>query len=95
MSLTLPEVMRIAQLARIGISAAEASATQEHLNRVFTLIETMQSADTSGVLPMAHASEAAQRLRADVVSEPDWRAAVMPLAPAAQDGLYLVPKVIE
>jgi aspartyl-tRNA(Asn)/glutamyl-tRNA(Gln) amidotransferase subunit C len=95
MSLTLEQVRRIAQLARIDISAAEAQTALGELNGIFTLIEAMQAADTRGVEPMAHALDLAQRLREDRVSESDRRADFQAIAPETADGLYLVPKVIE
>ncbi|MDR1995427.1 Asp-tRNA(Asn)/Glu-tRNA(Gln) amidotransferase subunit GatC [Azonexus sp.] len=95
MSLTLEQVQRIALLARIEISEAEAQTTRGHLNGIFELIEQMQAVDTRGVEPMAHAQDLSQRLRADVVSEPDRRVAYQAVAPETEAGLYLVPKVIE
>jgi aspartyl-tRNA(Asn)/glutamyl-tRNA(Gln) amidotransferase subunit C len=95
MSLTLEQVQRIAHLARIEISAAEAATTQGHLNGIFRLIEQMQAVDTRGVDPMAHAQDLSQRLRDDTVTEEDRRAAFQAVAPEIEAGLYLVPKVIE
>ncbi len=98
MSLTLEQVRRIAHLARIEISDAEAQSTLGHLNGIFTLIEAMQAVDTRGVEPMAHAQDLAQRLRADEVSEINGlerRADFQALAPETENGLYLVPQVIE
>jgi aspartyl-tRNA(Asn)/glutamyl-tRNA(Gln) amidotransferase subunit C len=95
MSLTIEQVKRIAHLARIEIGDAEAVATQGHLNGIFTLIEQMQAVDTTGVEPMAHAQDLAQRLREDAAVEPDRRAAYQTVAPETEAGLYLVPKVIE
>jgi aspartyl-tRNA(Asn)/glutamyl-tRNA(Gln) amidotransferase subunit C len=95
MSLTLEQVKRIAHLARVEISDAEALTTQGHLNGIFQLIEQMQAVDTTGVEPMAHAQDVYQRLRDDVVSEADRRAAYQSVAPDTEAGLYLVPKVIE
>ena len=95
MSLTLEQVKRIAHLARIETSEAEALSTQGHLNGIFQLIEQMQAVDTRGVEPMAHAQDVSQRLREDVVSETDRRAAYQAVAPETEAGLYLVPKVIE
>ncbi|MCL2523040.1 MAG: Asp-tRNA(Asn)/Glu-tRNA(Gln) amidotransferase subunit GatC [Betaproteobacteria bacterium] len=95
MSLTPEQIQRIALLARIEISEAEAHATGGHLNEIFKLIEQMQAVDTQGVEPMAHAQEFSQRLRDDIVSEADQRAAYQAVAPETEAGLYLVPKVIE
>ena len=95
MSLTLEQVRRVAHLARIEVSEAEAQSTLGHLNGIFTLIEAMQAVDTRGVEPMAHAQDLAQRLRPDEVSEIDRRDAFQALAPDAEQGLYLVPQVME
>ena len=95
MSLTLKKVQRIAHLARIEISEAEARTTQVHLNGIFELIEQMQAVDTQGVEPMAHAQDLCQRLREDAVTEVDRRAAYQAIAPEVEADLYLVPKVIE
>jgi aspartyl-tRNA(Asn)/glutamyl-tRNA(Gln) amidotransferase subunit C len=95
MSLSTDDVKRIARLARIETSDAEAQATQTQLNSIFDLIATMQAVDTSGVSPMAHAQEVYQRLREDVATETDRRTAFQAIAPAVENGLYLVPKVID
>jgi aspartyl-tRNA(Asn)/glutamyl-tRNA(Gln) amidotransferase subunit C len=95
MSLTLEQVQRVAELARIEISDQEALATQNQLNDIFKLIEQMQAVDTTGIEPMAHAQDLAQRLRPDVVTETNRREAFQAVAPEVEAGLYLVPKVIE
>jgi aspartyl-tRNA(Asn)/glutamyl-tRNA(Gln) amidotransferase subunit C len=95
MPLTLDQVQRIAHLARLDISVAEAQTTLDKLNDIFALIEQMQAVDTSGVAPMAHAQDLVQRLRPDVVTEDDQRETFQQLAPEVEAGLYLVPKVIE
>ncbi len=95
MSLSLDDVKRIARLARVGVSEAEAAHYQEQLNNIFGLIAEMQSVDTSGVAPMAHAQDLSQRLRDDVAREPNQRDKFQSIAPAVEAGLYLVPKVIE
>ena len=95
MSLSPDDVKRIARLARIEIDDAQAQATQAQLNTIFDLIATMQAVDTAGIEPMAHAQEVSQRLRPDTVTETDRHAAFQAIAPAVENGLYLVPKVIE
>jgi aspartyl-tRNA(Asn)/glutamyl-tRNA(Gln) amidotransferase subunit C len=95
MPLSLPQVKRVAWLARIEITDAEAETVQGNLNDIFKLIEQMQSIDTEGVAPMAHAQDVAQRLREDRVTEADQHALFQAIAPQVEDGLYLVPKVIE
>jgi aspartyl-tRNA(Asn)/glutamyl-tRNA(Gln) amidotransferase subunit C len=99
MSLSLDQIERIARLARIAVSRVEAEALRAQLNRVLGLIDELQSVDTGGIEPMSHALEAllpaGQRLRTDVVADPDRRAEFQAVAPAVESGLYLVPKVIE
>jgi len=95
MSLSSEEVRRIAELARIGISDAEASAVQAQLNDIFELIGRMQKVDTEGVEPMSHGQDLKLRLREDLVTERDQRERFQSLAPEVEQGLYLVPKVIE
>ena len=95
MSLTPDDVRRLARLARIEIEAEESHAVLERLNAVLGLVEEMRRADTQGIEPMSHAVDLSQRLRADEVKEPDRREAYQGVAPAVEEGLYLVPKVIE
>jgi aspartyl-tRNA(Asn)/glutamyl-tRNA(Gln) amidotransferase subunit C len=95
MPLSLQEVQRIAELARIGVSDAEARAVQSQLNDIFELIGRMQKVDTEGVEPMSHGQDLELRLREDIVTERDQREQFLSLAPEKEQGLYLVPKVIE
>ena len=95
MSLTLDDVKRIAQLARIAIDENEAEAALSQLSGIFGLIEQMQSVDTTGVEPMSHAQDVTLRLREDVVTESDQHRLFQSVAPQVENGLYLVPKVIE
>ena len=93
--LSLAEVRAIADLARIEVSDAAAAALQQQLNGIFEMIEQMRAVDTAGVEPMAHAVEMSQRLREDRVTEGDQHALYQGEAPQVEDGLYLVPRVIE
>ena len=95
MSFTLDDVRRIAHLARIEITEAEAGQTLVQLSGIFGLIAQMQAVDTASIEPMAHPLGGGQRLREDVVSETGDRDANMRNAPASEDGLFLVPRVIE
>jgi aspartyl-tRNA(Asn)/glutamyl-tRNA(Gln) amidotransferase subunit C len=95
MSLNPEAVSRIARLARLELSPQEAENTREQLNGILAFIEQLQAVDTAGVTPMAHASDVVQRLRADRVTEADRHAEFQALAPETENGLYLVPKVIE
>ena len=95
MSLTKEQVLRIAHLSRLAIDEPGALRAQAELNGIFSLISQLQAVDTTGVSPMCHAVDIAQRLREDRVTETDQREAFQAIAPDTQDGLYLVPKVIE
>ena len=95
MSLSETDVKRIAWLARIDISDAEARAMQAQLNDIFDLIGQMQKVDTEGIEPMSHAQNVTLRLRDDAVTERDQRDLYQAVAPQVEAGLYLVPKVIE
>jgi aspartyl-tRNA(Asn)/glutamyl-tRNA(Gln) amidotransferase subunit C len=95
MSLTSADVRRIAQLARLRLSDEEAARTLTQLNEVFGLIEELRSVDTAGVEPMTHTQDMTLRLRDDEVREPDRREDCQRSAPAVEQGLFLVPRVIE
>jgi aspartyl-tRNA(Asn)/glutamyl-tRNA(Gln) amidotransferase subunit C len=95
MSLTRDQVQRVAQLARIALPAAESDAVLERLNRVLGMIDQLLAVETTGVEPMSHALDVVQPLRPDAVTERDQRIELQAGAPAVEDGLYLVPKVIE
>jgi aspartyl-tRNA(Asn)/glutamyl-tRNA(Gln) amidotransferase subunit C len=98
MALTPQEVSRIAQLARLELQPAEQAAMLSQLNGFFRVVEQMSAVDTSGVeplyTPLSAVQEVVLRLRDDVVSETDHRDANQRSAPAVEDGLFLVPKVI-
>ncbi len=95
MTISLTDVYRIAHLARIEIDAAHADEVRAKLTSIFGLIDQLAAVDTTGVEPMAHAQEATLPLREDVAREPDLRERYQSLAPAVENGLYLVPKVLE
>ncbi|MBI1906153.1 MAG: Asp-tRNA(Asn)/Glu-tRNA(Gln) amidotransferase subunit GatC [Rhodocyclales bacterium] len=95
MSLSIEQVMRVAGLARIELADDEAEATRAKLNSILQLIEQLQAVDTRGIEPMSHPQDVAQRLRDDVATECDARDAFQAIAPRTENGLYLVPKVIE
>ena len=93
--LSLAEITRIADLARLELSPRESAALQQQLNGILAMVDAMAAVDTEGVEPMSHPQEAMQRLRDDAVSEADRRAQFQSVAPQVEDGLYLVPRVIE
>src|SRR5471032_2072082 len=99
MPLTPEDVSRIAHLARLELSPAEGSAMQTQLNDFFKIVEQMSAVDTSGLeplhTPLSAIGNVELRLRPDAVTETNNRERNMANAPSAEDGLFLVPKVIE
>ncbi|MFO1391527.1 MAG: Asp-tRNA(Asn)/Glu-tRNA(Gln) amidotransferase subunit GatC [Agitococcus sp.] len=95
MALTLDDINKIAHLARLGLSDEEKSRYTDSLNNILGLIDDLQAVNTQGIEPLAHAVDVTQPLRPDVVTETNQRDAYQKIAPAVQEGLYLVPKVIE
>jgi aspartyl-tRNA(Asn)/glutamyl-tRNA(Gln) amidotransferase subunit C len=95
MSLSVDQLQRLAQLAQLELNEAESESLQAQLGSVFQLIEQLQAVDTRGIEPLSHTLDLSQRLREDRVTEGDQRELFQSQAPAAQAGLYLVPRVIE
>ncbi|HOE41057.1 MAG TPA: Asp-tRNA(Asn)/Glu-tRNA(Gln) amidotransferase subunit GatC [Rhodoferax sp.] len=99
MSLTPADIDRLAHLARLGLKPAERARMCTQLNDFFGIVEKMRAVDTTGIVPLAHPVDVmgnmALRLRDDVANEPNQREANQRSAPAVEDGLFLVPKVIE
>lgn len=88
-------VQHIAKLARIELDETHTPTIQKELSSILDMVEQMQAIDTDGIQPMSHPMDATQRLRTDVVTEPNQRDALMANAPEQQDGLFIVPKVVE
>jgi aspartyl-tRNA(Asn)/glutamyl-tRNA(Gln) amidotransferase subunit C len=99
MSLTSSDIARIANLARLELTSEHSDRMLNQLNSFFDIVEQMRAVDTTGIEPLAHPvatiGDIALRLREDVVSEPNQREANQKSAPEVQNGLFLVPKVIE
>lgn len=95
MSLDRSEVERMAHLARLALNEADIPEYIENLSNILNLVDEMQQIDTTGVVPLAHPLDAIQRLRADEVTELNQREKLQSPAPAVEEGLFLVPQVIE
>ena len=95
MSIKIDEVKKIAKLACLNINDADMASYAGDLSNILGLVEQMNAVDTSGVEPMSHPLDAVQRLREDVVTDTNRREEFQAIAPMTEDGLYLVPKVIE
>ena len=99
MALTSQDIARVAELARLELRPDETQRMLSKLNGFFKLVEQMEAINTDGVEPLAHPAavlgEVALRLREDIASEPNQREASQVSAPAVENGLFLVPKVIE
>ncbi|MDH5228762.1 MAG: Asp-tRNA(Asn)/Glu-tRNA(Gln) amidotransferase subunit GatC [Gammaproteobacteria bacterium] len=95
MSLEKSDVEKIAHLARLSLSEDDIPVYAENLSNILQLVEQMDQVNTDDVTPMAHPLDAVQRLRADEVTEANQREKFQSIAPQVENGLYLVPKVIE
>jgi aspartyl-tRNA(Asn)/glutamyl-tRNA(Gln) amidotransferase subunit C len=95
MSLDAEQVKKIAHLARLEINEADIPGYADTLSNILDLVDQMAAVNTDDVEPMAHPMDASQRLRADVVTETNNREQFQAVAPKTEDGLYLVPQVIE
>lgn len=95
MAIGAAEVAQIAHLARLAVETPQAERYARDLSDILAFVEQLSAVDTDGVSPMAHPLDMAQRLRPDEVTETDQRGRFQAIAPAVEDGLYLVPRVIE
>jgi len=89
------DIEKVAVLARIRVDEEQVSALEKDLGNILDLVDQLSAADTDSVAPMAHPLDAVQRLRPDEVTETNEREAFQEIAPATENGLYLVPRVIE
>lgn len=89
------DIQKLANLARLDIGQEALDEVAKSISNVLALVDQLQAADTENVAPMAHPLDATQRLRIDQVSETNQRDLFQAIAPATEDGLYLVPKVID
>ncbi|KZN13283.1 Asp-tRNA(Asn)/Glu-tRNA(Gln) amidotransferase subunit GatC [Marinomonas sp. TW1] len=95
MSIDKQDVQKIAHLARLALTEADAEQYQQSLSSVLSLVEQMQSVNTDGIEPLSNPLEMTQRLRDDVVTEDNRRDDFLVNAPQTEAGLFLVPKVID
>lgn len=95
MTISRQDIEKVAVLARIQVDDEQVSALEKDLGNILDLVDQLSAADTDSVEPLAHPLDAVQRLRPDEVTESDQRAAFQAIAPATENGLYLVPRVIE
>lgn len=95
MAISEAEVKKVAHLARLAVPEEQLPVYAQQLSNILNLVDQLSSVDTSGVEPMAHPLDMTQRLREDVVTETNQRDKYQRVAPEIEDGLYLVPKVLE
>lgn len=95
MSIDRSDVERIAYLARLALDEQDIPAYTENLSSILNLVDEMQKINTDGVVPLAHPLDAVQRLRADEITEDNQRDLLQSVSPAVENGLFLVPKVID
>ncbi|GAB1263757.1 Asp-tRNA(Asn)/Glu-tRNA(Gln) amidotransferase subunit GatC [Aurantivibrio infirmus] len=89
------ELEKLANLARINVGESVLDDAAQSISEVLALVDQLQAINTDGVEPMAHPQDAIQQLRADEITEPNQREKFQAIAPQTEEGLYLVPKVIE
>ena len=95
MSITPEEVTHIARLSRLKTGPEEAQSYAGQLTQIMDLVEQMNRIDTDGIEPMSHPQDVALRLRADEITKSNHREEFQAIAPDCEEGLYLVPKVID
>lgn len=95
MSVTPADIEKVAKLARIRIDASDLPELTTRLGNILAMADRLQAVDTNGIAPMSNPFDATQRLRPDVVTEVDQREQLLAIAPKTEQGLFLVPKVIE
>ena len=95
MSIEVDEVKKIAKLAALDVADADLESYATNLSNILDLVAQMEAVDTTGVTPMSHPFDVVQRLRDDVVTDENRREDFQSIAPKTEDGLYLVPKVLE
>jgi aspartyl-tRNA(Asn)/glutamyl-tRNA(Gln) amidotransferase subunit C len=95
MSIGPDELKKIATLSRLKLEEQDVEKLSQDINNILSLVDQLQKADTQNIEPMANPLDATQTLRQDIVTEHNQREAFQAVAPATEDGLYLVPKVIE
>ena len=95
MTIEQNDIEKIAELARIRISDTEIGQVTQRITEILQMMDQLQAVDTAAIEPMANPLDAVQKLRPDLVTEENRREAFQAIAPAVENGLYLVPKVIE
>lgn len=95
MSLDKDEIAKVARLARIEIPKDQVNQLAQDLNGILNLVDQMQAVDTKNIEPLSHPHDAKQWLRADRITESNQRESLLQNAPAQENGLFLVPKVID
>ena len=86
---------KIASLAKLDIADNEIDQYQQDLSNILDLVAQMQDCNTDDVEVMTHPMDATMRLRDDTVTETNQRKSLQTVAPATENGLYLVPKVLD
>lgn len=94
MSIEKQTIENLASLARIAIDDKQIDEVSQRLQSVLKLVDQLQAADTSSLAGNKQ-SQQIQRLRDDEVTETDQRNELQAIAPETEEGLFLVPKVID
>jgi len=95
MSVDQAAVRRIAHLARIAVTDAEVPHLQNEINAILAFVEELSAVDVSGVEPMTSVIPMKLPMREDIVTDGEIEPLILANAPLAEDGFFVVPKVIE
>lgn len=95
MSVQIDEIRKVAKLAKLSIDESQVSNVCDGFNQILGLVDKMQQCDTDNIKPLANPHDAKQRLRVDEVTATNERDKLMQVAPETENGLFLVPKVID
>lgn len=94
--ITRAEVAHLARLSRLALDDAELDALAAELEVILRAVDTISEvADVEGVTPMTHAVPIENVTRPDTVAPSLDRDAVLAGAPAAQDGRFRVPRILD
>jgi len=88
-------VRRIARLARLKVTDAEAVSFKGELNAILKWVEQLGEVDTKGVEPMTSTVAMSLKQREDVVTDGEIAADIVKNAPMSEDNFFVVPKVVE
>lgn len=95
MALDKQTVCKIGRLARIHVDEVDIERYASQLSTILEFVNQMNEVDTDNVVPLSHPQDRLLRMRDDCITEPNRREELQSVAPTTENGLYLVPRVVE